>query len=119
MTEPPPRITAYTFGRIEIDGQTHTSDVIILPGGVRNNWWRDEGHTLKPADVAHVLEASPDVVLIGQGAHGCMKVTDETLAFLEQAGIEPVCMPTSRAVEAYNERMQRGENVAAALHLTC
>ncbi len=114
-----PRIGAYGFGRIEIDGQTHTSDVIILPSGLRTNWWRKEGHKLTPADLANVLEASPDVVVIGQGAHGYMKVTDDTLACLKQAGIEAVCMPTSQAVEAYNERMQRGENVAAALHLTC
>jgi len=112
-------IGAYSFGRIEINGQTYTSDVIILPTGVRSNWWRDEGHALKPGDLADVLEASPAVLVVGQGAHGCMKVLDETLAYLNQAGIEVVCMPTAKAVEAYNERLRRGDNVAAALHLTC
>lgn len=114
-----PRIGACSFGHIEVDGRTYSSDVVILPSGVRGNWWRNEGHMLKPGDLSDVLKASPDVLVVGQGAHGCMKVTAEALACLKQAGIEPVCMPTGRAVEAYNERVERGENVAAALHLTC
>ena len=114
-----PRIGGYGFGSIEIDGQTYTSDVIILPTEVRGDWWRDEGHTLVPGDLADVLDASPEVLVVGQGAHGYMKVTDETLACLKHAGIEAVCMPTARAVDVYNERAQRGERVAAALHLTC
>ncbi|MHC4696644.1 MAG: Mth938-like domain-containing protein [Planctomycetota bacterium] len=118
MTERP-RIDAYSFGRIEIGGRTYTSDVVILPTEVRGKWRRDEGHTLKPGDLADVLEASPDVLIIGQGAQGCMKVTDETLACLEEANIEVVSTPTPRAVEVYSERLQRGDSVAAALHLTC
>ncbi len=114
-----PRIDTYSFGSIEINGRTYTADVIILPAGVRSDWWRNEGHTLKPGDLSDVLEASPHVVIIGQGAHGLMRVTEETLTCLTQAGIEPVCVPTARAVEVYNERSQRGEKVAAALHLTC
>jgi hypothetical protein len=114
-----PRIEAYSFGRITIDGQTYTKDVIILPAGVRPNWWRDEGHALKPADLTAVLQARPAVLVIGQGAHGYMQVTEEALASLKQAGIETVCAATSQAVEIYNQRHQAGDNVAAALHLTC
>ena len=86
---------------------------------MKSNWRRDEGHALKPGDLTAVLETSPDALVVGQGAQGCMKVTDETLSCLEEAGVEAVCLPTAEAVEAYNERSQRGENVAAALHLTC
>ena len=114
-----PRIGSYSFGRIEIDGQTFTSDVIILPTGVKANWWRDEGHLLHPEDLADVLKASPDVLVVGQGAQGLMKVADETRAGLDRAGIEMICVPTAQAVEAYNERVARGEAVASALHLTC
>ena len=114
-----PRIGEYRFGSIEIDGQTFSSDVIILPTQVHGNWWRGEGHLLKPADLTKVLEASPDVVIIGQGASGLMKVAPETHTCLMEAGIDVLCMPTAQAVEAYNERAARRENVAAALHLTC
>lgn len=114
-----PKIGSYAFGRIEIDGQTYTSDVIILPSGVRSNWWRDEGHALKPTDLSTVLEASPKVLVVGQGAYGYMNVADETLTCLQKAGIEAVCLPTARAVEVYNQRCRQGDLTAAALHLTC
>ena len=114
-----PRVGSYSFGRIEIDGRTFTSDVIILPTGVKANWWRDAGHLLKPEDLTDVLKASPEVLVIGEGASGLMKVAGETHAWLTDAGIEAICLPTAQAVEVYNERAARGEKVAAALHLTC
>jgi hypothetical protein len=114
-----PSIGAYAFGRIEIDGRTYHSDVIVLPTGVRANWWREEGHALRPQDLTPVLDAAPEVLVIGQGAHGLMRVADETLASLREAEIEAVYAPTRQAVEVYNERCQRGQRVAAALHLTC
>lgn len=103
----------------ERDGQKYTSDAIILPGGVRGNWWRKEGHALTPGDLTAVLEASAEVLVVGQGAHGLMKVTDEALACRTRAGIEAVCLPTGRAVEEYNRRCEQGQVVAAAWHLTC
>ena len=115
----PPQIGSYAFGRIEIDGQPYTSDVIVLPTGVRPDWWRKQGHHLDPDDLSAVFEASPKVLVIGQGAHGIMQVAEETRAALKQAGIEAICVPTGRAVDVYNERRDRGEAVAAALHLTC
>ena len=33
----PPRLGTYSFGRIEIDGHTYDSDVIVLPCGVKDN----------------------------------------------------------------------------------
>ena len=115
----PPRIDSYEFGRIVIDGREHTSDVIILPDGVRGSWWRQEGHALKPGDLSTVLQTGPQVLVIGQGAHGAMRVTDEVLTCLKEAGIEPVCLPTERAAAEYNRRCRQGQVVAAALHLTC
>jgi hypothetical protein len=102
-----------------IDGQTYTSDVIILPDGVRGNWWREEGHDLRPGDLTAVLEASPEVLVVGQGAHGMMKVPERTRRQLREAGIEPVCAPTGEAVDTYNRHIQQDRRTAAALHLTC
>ena len=78
----PPRISSYKFGHIEIDGQGYTSDVIILPGGVKPDWRRAEGHALRPGDLTAVLGAAPEVLVIGQGEHGYMKVADETVVRL-------------------------------------
>lgn len=118
MSEPL-RIDAYEFGRIVVHGHTYTADIILLPTGVRANWRRDEGHVLKPQDLNAVIEAQPDVLIVGTGVSGAMRVTDEAMTSLREAGIDAVCLPTARAVTAYNERLERGVSVAAALHLTC
>jgi len=118
MSEPP-KIDAYEMGRIEIDGCTYTSDVLILPDGVKADWWREEAHALKPGDLTAVLEAAPRFLVVGQGARGRLHVTDEAGAYLKGAEIEVIGHSTAEAVTVYNERRRRGEVVAAALHLTC
>lgn len=114
-----PHINSYRFGCIEIDGCEYTSDVVILHESVKSPWWRDKGHALGPKDLSAVLTDRPEILVIGQGAQGMMKMTDEALTHLRDAGIEAVCVPTARAVELYNECCRRGQRVVAALHLTC
>lgn len=113
-----PKIDRYQFGRITIDGREYTHDVIIYPDWVDCRWWREEGHSLSPADLAGVLQAPPEVLVIGQGSAARMEVPAETWRRLQEAGIEVIAEPTGRACETYN-RLRQKHRVAAALHLTC
>jgi hypothetical protein len=113
-----PKIESYRFGHLVVDGQRYDRDVIILPDGVRGGWWRKEGHALHPADLDSVLQAGPDLLVVGQGAIGRMRVTQEARQSLEAAGIDLVVQPTGQACQSYN-RLCDQQVVAAALHLTC
>lgn len=113
-----PQIESYRFGRLVIDSQVHQRDLIILPGRVLGGWWRKEGHVLHTEDLEAVFEASPDLLVVGQGASGLMEVSPETARALESAGIELVAQPTEDACQTYN-RLREERSVAAALHLTC
>jgi hypothetical protein len=113
-----PHIEAYEFGRIVIDSETHTKDVIIFPDRVEGNWWRKEGHNLYPEDLETVLEANPDILVVGQGAYGRMAIDSETKQALNQANIKLIAQPTEEACQTYNE-LQEQKKVVAALHLTC
>jgi hypothetical protein len=123
-----PEIQSYRFGQIVIDGTTHTKDVIILPDRVIGNWWRQEGHALYPGDLADIVDPSapagapsgirPQVLIVGQGAYGRMRVTPETRQVLQTAGIELIAQPTEEACQTYNH-LREQRTVAAALHLTC
>ena len=73
-----PQIEDYRFGRVVIDGQAHTQDVIILLDRVVGGWWRREGHALHPGDLKAVLDARPEVLVVGEGADGRLHVTRET-----------------------------------------
>lgn len=110
-------IESYSFGRMVIDGRTYTSDLIIAGDEVFPNWWRKEGHRLQPEDLKTAVDSKPDVLVIGTGAYGIMTVPEETIKYLEEAGIEVICQPTGQAVELFNKITDRKK--AAAFHLTC
>ena len=114
-------IDSYSFGSITIDGDEYTKDVIIGPAGVLCPWWRKDGHRLSPPDLEGVAGTKPEVLVIGTGSFGVMKVPEETLSFLRLKGIEPRVMRTGEAVKEFN--MLLGglgpDKVMAALHLTC
>jgi hypothetical protein len=112
------KIEHYSFGRIIIDGKTYTSDVIIYPGKVDASWWRKQGHNLEVADLKDVISAKPQVLVVGTGATGFMKVPKETLSHLESKGIEVHVERTDKAAELFNQ-LQKDKIVIAALHLTC
>ena len=113
-------IEHYSSGRITIDGETYSSDVIIYPERVDSSWWRKDGHTLNIEELQDVLNADPlRVVVIGTGIFsGIMKVPKETVAYLESKGIEVHAARTGKAVEIFNA-LQKGKKVIAAFHLTC
>ncbi len=111
-------IEQYSFGRITIDGKTYTSDVVIYPGRIDSSWWRKEGHKLQIEDLTDVIAAKPQILIVGMGAYGVMKVPENTLAHLQSKGIEVHAANTDKAVDLFNE-LQKGRVVVAALHLTC
>ncbi len=113
-----PMIEEYRFGEIVIDGHRYTRDVIIFPDKVQGNWWREEGHSVSPADLWDVVQARPEVLVIGQGSAGRMDVPPATRQWLEEQGIQVIAQPTAQAVRTYNGLRQK-KRVVAALHLTC
>ncbi len=112
------KIEYYSFGRITIDRKTYTSDVIIYPGRVDSSWWRKEGHNLNIVDLTDVINAKPEVLVVGTGSSGLMKVPKETISHLESKGIKVHVSLTEKAVELFN-KLQKDKIVIAALHLTC
>ena len=112
------QIEDYQFGKITVDGVSYTKDLIILPARIISGWWRKEGHVLHVEDLEEVLNAKPQVLVIGQGAHSRMKIAPEVEHTLQAAGIEWVALPTDAAVQEFNRRAAEQE-AAAALHLTC
>jgi hypothetical protein len=112
-------ITSYGFGKIKIDGQTYSSDVIVTVDKVYDSWLRKEGHRLEIPDLETILEAQPDRLVVGTGYFGRMKVPEETKNFLQSKGIKVFVAPSGKAVKELNKLLQEGVNVAGAFHLTC
>ena len=111
-------IEDYSFGRIVIDGREYTSDVIIYPDRVDGNWWRQEGHCLQMADLNEVVAASPEVLVLGTGANGLVRIAPEVEQTFAQMGVELTAAPTEQACRCYDE-LKDHKRTIAALHLTC
>ena len=112
-------IDSYQFGKIVIDGVAYNSDCLILGDSIQPKWWRKQGHLLAVEDLQSVIAARPSILVVGCGASGLMKVSEDLNQVLREHSIELLKANTSKAVERFNELSEKGENVAAALHLTC
>jgi hypothetical protein len=111
------RIDHYEFGRIVVDGREETKDLIVLPGRVVRNWWRQSGHALVLDDLAEVLEELPSHLVVGTGADGRMRPDPGAVRQLQDRGVTVEALPTGQAVRRFAELDPA--RAAAALHLTC
>ena len=111
-------VDSYQFGLIVVNGKEYTSDVIIFPERVRGGWWRKTGHELCLGDIAEVITENPEVLVVGTGASGLMKVLPEVQQAVEARGIKLIAEATDKACHTYNQLCQ-SQRVVAALHLTC
>lgn len=112
------KIQHYSFGEIMVNGRRFDNDVIITPEDIFD-WWRDEGHVVKEKDLTKVFEVMPDVLVIGTGHEGEMKVPDGCQDDMDSHGIDLVIEKTSEAVDTFNDLIDEGKKVVGAFHLTC
>jgi hypothetical protein len=111
------RIEGYSFGRVLVDGEEHTKDVIVLPSRVVGDWWRRDGHSLVLEDLEEVLEELPERLIVGTGAYARMRPDPRAIERLRERDVEVESLPTPDAVERFGELDP--SRTAAALHLTC
>jgi hypothetical protein len=111
------QIDSYKFGKIVINGQMYEKDLIILPNRIIPNWWRKEGHFICIEDIKSVIESNPQILFIGTGKFGMMKVANSLKSILTENGIELRIDKTPKIIKMYNKTVNNHK--AAALHLTC
>jgi len=113
-------ITHYDFGKIQINDRLYYKDLIIFQEEIITNWWRKKGHSLHLEDLQEVLVLSrkPEILIIGTGYNGVMKVPKSLIQQLEERGITIIVAKSKDAVKKFNELTPK-KQVAIALHLTC
>ncbi len=114
-------IESYEFGAIVINGKRYTSDVIVFPERVIDGWWRKEGHRLHVEDLEEIFkqEPKPEVLVLGTGYYGLVKISAEAEDTLRSQGIELVAQPTREACQTFNKILKSNKLVVGAFHLTC
>ncbi|MFW9853452.1 MAG: Mth938-like domain-containing protein [Candidatus Thorarchaeota archaeon] len=113
------KVDNYEFGLINVSGESYSRDLIILPDTIITDWWRLKGHELCREDLVHLLKRPIQLLIIGTGYNGRMKVPDELTEELESFGIDVIVKDSRNAVELYNQLVNQRQDLALALHLTC
>lgn len=117
-----PKITALSWGRLEVEGQGAFKDAKLWPGGARTWDWGETGTEhdpgIQPADVEELLERGARVVILSRGMSERLQVQQETVAKLEDRGVRTEVLQTQEAVRRYNELAGK-EPVGALIHSTC
>jgi len=114
-------IEFYDFGVIVINGKRYTTDVIVFPERVVEGWWRKEGHRLCVEDLKEIFghEPKPEVLVVGTGYYGLVKISSEVENALKPHGVDLVTQPTREACQTFNKLLKSSRRVAGAFHLTC
>ncbi len=114
-------ITHYTFGKIIIDGDSFTDDLVILPDGKITSWSFDyTNHIINSKNLEPLINGEVKEIIIGTGHSGQATLAEETLKFLEGLGIKGIKakeLPTGKAVKLFNASEKKG--LLVFLHLTC
>ena len=66
-----------------------------------------------------VIEYAPEVLIVGTGTTGRLRLDSFTKESLRQKGIDCIDARTDRAWQLFNEEMERDTRVVGAFHLTC
>ncbi len=110
----------FSFGTIQIDGNTYEHDVVIDRGEVLkrkkspSQKFRDKyGHT--PLSLEEEIPWKCHRLVIGTGAYGRLPVMKQVKREAERRHVELVIIPTSEALSM----IERESRANAILHLTC
>jgi hypothetical protein len=99
-----PRINHVSWGRLEVEGRAEPyKDAKLFPGGSREWNWRDHG---------------AKIIVLSRGMKECLHVPRETLDFLKGREVAAHVLPTTKAVELYNQLAEK-EPVGGLFHTTC
>ena len=112
-------IQSYQFGQMKISGKVYRQDLKIIQGEVIAKWWRRRGHNLEKEDMADIIAAAPQIVIVGTGAYQGLRVSQKLVEDLAVRGIRLIIKPTAEAVTEFNRQDARTSNLAGAFHLTC
>ncbi|HAF48866.1 MAG TPA: hypothetical protein DCL08_06460 [Anaerolineaceae bacterium] len=119
-------IESFDWGCFVINGEMHSAegagvgkDICIIDGIV-TPWSARKGHLLKPKMVSSIIGSGIEILVIGNGVNGALKVPEKTSKAISEAGIsELIIEKTPEACAAFNRLYREGESVAFLAHGTC
>jgi hypothetical protein len=117
------RIEGSEFGNITIDGKTYDHDVVIrLSGKVKKRQKKlskeryGTSHIISRAEAKSVFEKGCDLVIIGAGHEGNVRLSPKARDYFENKRCSVILQPTPQAIRAFNDSKA---NKIGLMHVTC
>lgn len=112
-------IDSTEFGSIIVDGKKYEHDIVIdYKGNVKKGWLQTR-HLVAEKEFSDFLKEYPEIIIIGNGQHGEVEVSDEFIRLAEEKGIEVIIKETPKAIKKFNELIKAGKKVIVYIHVTC
>ena len=111
------KITAVRFGEVEIDKKVYFSDMVV--------WWdgkieyREKSHNFTISDFLELAEKKPDIIVIGTGMNGIVRILAEVKQAAEDKKIEIFTELSPKAAEMFNGFLADRKKAVAVIHSTC
>ena len=109
-----------SFGRLEIDGDVYTSDIVITSKGISLRDSSPSSGVLPGHTALTVEEEIPwdcEQLYVGTGMYGSMPIQEDVRRMAEEKSVKLVIATTPEIVEMLKEGYSDSTN--AILHLTC
>lgn len=122
--KPKIQIDSVSWGKIFINGQKF--DQVIISGGKvlpRETEKLEKlfgtTHTIGDWEQELLSMVDPEVIIIGNGYNGVLKVSGEMREKLGHSGAEIKVLLTPAAVSEFQKLVSQGKRVSALIHTTC
>ncbi|MGQ9617575.1 MAG: MTH938/NDUFAF3 family protein [Candidatus Aminicenantia bacterium] len=112
------RIDSYRSGKIVINWVSYYRDIQVFPERIVTDWWRRKGHLLHVEDMEDVFSCDVNLIVVGTGMLGAMKVSEDVKEKAKEKSIELLIEKTAKAVNLFNEKFRLKKTVGL-FHLTC
>ena len=117
-------INSTSFGSIIINNKKY-SQVLIIGEEIKErnakklNELFGTTHQIGDWEIEDLISNSPEIIIIGTGQRGVLKVSDEFKSKIKESGVELKTFITSVAIKEYNKFILQGKKVNALIHTTC
>ncbi len=104
------------MGKLLYKGKLSRSDTIVYSNRMDTKWWIKSRSRIEPEDLADVLKAKPEVVVVGLGFTMPIAISDAAVNALNEQGIEVHVEKSERAAEPFNQFAAKKE-IVGLFHL--
>jgi hypothetical protein len=111
------RIDGTKFGEITINGRPYDSDVTVYWDG--RVALRAKEHTIELGEFLKILRADPNVLVVGTGQTGIMRIAPEVKQVADDKNVQIHTDVTPRAMDLFNAFVSEGKKVVGIFHVTC